>query len=35
MSTSELIFSAQQNSFRFGGPLLIAIGSIGCILNLM
>ncbi|CAF0735204.1 unnamed protein product [Adineta steineri] len=35
MSSSAIIFYAQRNAFRFGGPLLITIGSIGCILNLM
>ncbi|CAF2958510.1 unnamed protein product [Rotaria sp. Silwood2] len=35
MSTLTLLYIIQRNLFRFGGPLLIAIGSISCILNLL
>ncbi|CAF3538772.1 unnamed protein product [Rotaria sp. Silwood1] len=35
MSASTLLYTIQRNLFRFGGPLLIAIGSISCIINLL
>ena len=35
MSTSALLYSIQRNVFRIGGPILIAVGSVSCILNLM
>jgi hypothetical protein len=35
MSTSALLISIQQNLYRFGGPLLLLVGTISCILNLM
>jgi hypothetical protein len=35
MSTSTLLNSIQQNLFHFGGPLLLVVGTISCILNLM
>ena len=35
MSSSTLLYSIARNLFRFGGPVLIIIGSIGSILNLM
>ncbi len=35
MSTSTLLNSIQQNLYRFGGPLLLLVGTISCILNLM
>ena len=35
MSLSILLYSIQQNVFRIGGPILITIGSISCLLNLM
>jgi hypothetical protein len=35
MSSSTLLYSIQRNLFRFGGPVLLTVGSISCILNLM
>ncbi|CAF4106380.1 unnamed protein product [Rotaria sordida] len=35
MSTATLLYSIQQNILRIGGPILITMGSISCILNLM
>ena len=35
MSTATLLYSIQQNIFRLGGPILIAFGSLSCLLNLM
>jgi hypothetical protein len=35
MSSSTLLYSIQQSVLRIGGPILITIGSISCILNLM
>jgi multisubunit Na+/H+ antiporter MnhB subunit len=35
MSSATLLSYIQQNVFQIGGPILIVIGSISCILNLM
>lgn len=35
MSASLVLSSTQQILYRFGGPLLLAIGSISCLLNLL
>ncbi|CAF1222515.1 unnamed protein product [Rotaria sordida] len=35
MSAATLLYSIQQNILRIGGPILITMGSISCILNLM
>ncbi len=35
VSLSTLLYSIQQNIFRIGGPILIVIGNISCILNLI
>jgi hypothetical protein len=35
MSSSTSLYSAQQYLFQFGGPILLTIGIISCILNLM
>ncbi|CAF0853603.1 unnamed protein product [Adineta steineri] len=35
MSLSTVLYSIQQNVLKFGGPIVLSIGTIGCILNLM
>ncbi|CAF1576993.1 unnamed protein product, partial [Adineta steineri] len=35
MASSTLIYEIEKDLFRYGGPILIIIGSISCILNLM
>ncbi|CAF0967812.1 unnamed protein product [Adineta steineri] len=35
MASSTLIYEIEKDLFRYGGPILIVIGSISCILNLM
>ncbi|UJR06867.1 hypothetical protein I4U23_011156 [Adineta vaga] len=35
MSTSAFLYSFQENLFKYGGPILIAFGTIGSVLNLM
>ncbi|UJR29680.1 hypothetical protein I4U23_017228 [Adineta vaga] len=35
MSTSEFLYFFQQNLFKYGGPILIAIGTLSSIINLI
>ncbi|UJR12235.1 hypothetical protein I4U23_016412 [Adineta vaga] len=35
MSTSTMLYIWQRNLFRFGGPILIFLGSISCLINLL
>ncbi|UJR12670.1 hypothetical protein I4U23_016844 [Adineta vaga] len=35
MSTATLLSSIQKNTFRYGGPVLITVGSVSCLLNIM
>ena len=35
MASSTSIYSIEKNLFRYGGPILMVIGTISCIFNLM
>ena len=35
MSTAAFLYAFQQNLFKYAGPILIAIGTISCLLNLL